>query len=673
MVLFLQSSAKLSTCYSYIGIALRSALRLGLHRSVTANFNPIERELRRRIFWVIRKMDVYVSTLLGLPQMLSDEDIDQQYPMAIDSEFISVDGITPMPSDRTPLIAGANAHTALSNIMMKVVRYIYPVKHAKRSITDQHYMVSHAKIRDIERDLQNWMEDLPSALRPGTEVSPQLERCVAWVLDSFHSNRSRIRQLLRISYAHTQMVMYRPFLHYVSSGSQARGVDKRSYACAAACVSVARNIVHITTGMHKRGLLNGSYWFTMYTTYFAILSLIFFVLENPDSPTAKDGVLKDAMEGKNTLAGLAKRSLAADRCSQSLVVCVAIHFDILANFFQSVFRNLPEMLKNRQSSKAPANLKRPASSNKPRDTKDTKGAEAVPRLSPPQRANSFPIQRSPTGDSDTALGAGDKQATQTRGTWAAPTPDFMTETIPTPTETLGANQPSGLGAAPSLPTSLANQDPSVLQQSLLNLGNVPDLMPIMFPSDDPFAYPTQPMSALENGHFRQDGASQQAFTFNRTQQSAMPSTTGDRSQATMGMPTATFDNWNNFSGMANGLSAMNANQFGNQFSQSGLQPSIPNAVPNSSSGLSSPDLVSLPNQNFAWQNYSTRPQTMPTAQSQQIPAMDDRQNFGMNWDSTSLGAGLDLGIPLDDILGNDAGRPTGNLTNDDWMQWMNVS
>lgn len=72
--------------------------------------------------------------------------------------------------------------------------------------------------------------------------------------------------------------------------------------------------------MQKRGLLNGSYWFTMYTTYFAILSLIFFVLENPDSPTAKDGVLKDAMEGKNTLAGLTKKSLAADRCSQSLTV-----------------------------------------------------------------------------------------------------------------------------------------------------------------------------------------------------------------------------------------------------------------------------------------------------------------------------------------------------------------
>src|SRR5436190_3180962 len=134
-------------------------------------------------------------------------------------------------------------------------------------------------------------------------------------------NLNRMRQLLRIGYAHVQMAMYRPFLHYVTGGSRGREVDKRSYACAAACVSVARNVVHITAGMKKKQLLNGSYWFTMYTTYFAILSLLFFILENPDAATAKDGILRDALEGKNALAGLAKRSMAADRCAQSLDVC----------------------------------------------------------------------------------------------------------------------------------------------------------------------------------------------------------------------------------------------------------------------------------------------------------------------------------------------------------------
>lgn len=116
------------------------------------------------------------------------------------------------------------------------------------------------------------------------------------------------------------MVMYRPFLHYVSNSFHNQGIDKRSYACAAACISVARNVVHITASLYRKGLLNGSYWFVMYTTYFAILSLVFFVLENPDLSTVKDGILKDALEGKTTLAMLAKKSMAADRCAQSLNV-----------------------------------------------------------------------------------------------------------------------------------------------------------------------------------------------------------------------------------------------------------------------------------------------------------------------------------------------------------------
>lgn len=61
MIMFLQASSKLSTCYSHIGIALRSALRMGLHRSIPNQFSPIEQETRKRIFWVIRNQDIYVG------------------------------------------------------------------------------------------------------------------------------------------------------------------------------------------------------------------------------------------------------------------------------------------------------------------------------------------------------------------------------------------------------------------------------------------------------------------------------------------------------------------------------------------------------------------------------------------------------------------------------------
>ncbi|KAJ5723354.1 hypothetical protein N7488_001389 [Penicillium malachiteum] len=644
MVLFLQSSAKLSTCYSYVGIGLRSALRLGLHRNVATDFNPIERELRKRIFWVIRKMDVYVSTLLGLPQMLSEDDIDQEYPLEIDGDFITAQGIASMPSDYTPLMAGPNAHTRLATILLKVVKYIYPVKNARyRSKFDQRYMVSHSKIREIERDLQTWMEELPAALRPGTEVSPQLER---------------IRQLLRISYAHVQMVMYRPFLHYVSGGSQARGVDKRSYACAAACVSVSRNIVHITTGMHKRGLLNGSFWFTMYTTYFAILSLIFFVVENPDSPTAKDGVLKDAMEGKATLAGLAKKSMAADRCSQSLTC---------------LFKTLPEMLKNRQSSKVPVNLKRPAPSSVSAEP-DNIPISKSDQFSLPHRSTTFPthmmqqnqVVDSPTRRQRSLDNSQNNRPTDsgTQSAWMASTPEFLTEAMATP-EPMSSS---------SMNASLANQEqPSLAwSQQFTNPSNLPDLMPMMFPSDDPFAYPTQPMSTLEDDHFRHDrsGKANNHFPFDSQSQTGITNSPIDHNIATPGFD---FANLSNF-GASTGVKSSVPSRL-----QPMSSPRIHSPISNTpSEALSSPDLVSIPNQNFVWQGYNFQPTNMAAEQNVQQEQSAPTSNgvppdFAMGFDDNSLGMKMNLGISFDDLFGNDAPfRPGNGVSNDDWTQWMNA-
>lgn len=168
LILFLQSSARLSTCYSYIGIALRSAIRMGLHRSVSNVFNPVETELRKRIFWIVRKLDIYVGALLGLPQMLSNEDIDQEMPLEVDDEYITTEGISPMPPGKLSLFTALNDHTRLVEILAKTVKYIYPIKgnHDSHGKTSHSYVVSHASIREIEQDLQHWMEALPMQFRP---------------------------------------------------------------------------------------------------------------------------------------------------------------------------------------------------------------------------------------------------------------------------------------------------------------------------------------------------------------------------------------------------------------------------------------------------------------------------------------------------------------------------
>jgi hypothetical protein len=180
MIMFLQSSAKLSTCYSYIGIALRSALRMGLHRSITGKFNPIELETRKRVFWVIWKMDTYVAALLGLPKTLSDEDIDQDLPLEIDDEFITAHGIVPASPGRFSAYAASNSHTKLVQILTKVIQYVYPIKGptVSREACHSSYVVSHAKIREVENDLHEWRENLPIELQPGSPVPPDVERLV---------------------------------------------------------------------------------------------------------------------------------------------------------------------------------------------------------------------------------------------------------------------------------------------------------------------------------------------------------------------------------------------------------------------------------------------------------------------------------------------------------------
>ena len=180
MILFLQSSAKLSTCYAYIGVALRSALRMGLHRSFNDNFNPIEAETRKRVFWVIRKMDTYVGAILGLPHTLNDEEIDQEYPTEVDDEYITEEEILPMPEGQISVIAGSNAHTRIVQILAKIVLHIYPIKGTQstgqgNSVT---YSVSYAKIREIEKDLRDWLDQLPMGLKPGGDAPKVLVRYV---------------------------------------------------------------------------------------------------------------------------------------------------------------------------------------------------------------------------------------------------------------------------------------------------------------------------------------------------------------------------------------------------------------------------------------------------------------------------------------------------------------
>ncbi|KAL8759670.1 MAG: hypothetical protein Q9199_000631 [Rusavskia elegans] len=481
MIMFLQASSKLSTCYSHIGIALRSALRMGLHRSIPNQFSPIEQETRKRIFWVIRNQDIYVGALLGLPICLDNKDIDQELPLEVDDDCITEQEVLPMPTGKTPVVAGFNAHVRLVALLAKTIRYVYPL-HTMRSRSKHAYVVSHSKIREVEQDMQKWMEDLPMALRQGGEAPPEL---------------IRVQQLLRLSYGHIQMILYRPFLHYASQSTQARSVDKRSYACAAACVSVSRNIVHITSEMKRNGLLTGAYWFAMYTTFFAVLSLVFYVIENPRNAASQE-ILRDAREGKDTLACLARRSLAADRSSQYLA---------------ELFEQLPEALKSGRLVLV-SQKKRPApskSSNHAEAKTDTNaGADNGNGQGPIGSSTAENLDWTGASGSLNNIPFPGQPILNVQSPFRQrPQPTFTPTDLNSTTTTGFKQDLSPMGSMP-----LSATQPSFSPQLAIGRGDFPDLSTMMFPSNDPFAYPNQPMSTLESLHGGDQGQSYNMESFN---------------------------------------------------------------------------------------------------------------------------------------------------------------
>lgn len=299
MTIYLQCSARLSTCYFYIGIALRSALKEGLHRN-NAVFNfkrtldPIEKETRKRLFFTIYKMDIYINSLLGLPRSLSLDDIDQELPENLDDDNITHEGYYyDRQNGRLSSTGCANYHTKLLFILAHLVLDLYSTNTKDKS---KFQLVSsedvHTKVTKLELEIVSWLDGLPTELKPrnpfygdGTEGVPEKHLMAHYYL--------------QMSYLNCQIMLYRPFIHYVSDVSQDLFFDVKSSVRGRNCIKVARIVVKLASKMIEKNLLVGTYWFSTYSIFFSIACLIYYYHSATHSTT--QGIMQDGFFLDNDL------------------------------------------------------------------------------------------------------------------------------------------------------------------------------------------------------------------------------------------------------------------------------------------------------------------------------------------------------------------------------------
>ncbi|KAF7887589.1 hypothetical protein EAF00_009883 [Botryotinia globosa] len=155
----------------YKGIAVGLSHRLGLHQSQKRfPFDLLAAETRKRVFWTLYTVDCFSASLLGLPKLLSEDDIYAEYPSDIDDEHMNEKGYQPMLPGEPTRLSSALALFRCSRILSKVLEQIYP--------SAATHDLSLQTLFALVAELNEWSDNLPTHLKltfvqdkPSTDVT----------------------------------------------------------------------------------------------------------------------------------------------------------------------------------------------------------------------------------------------------------------------------------------------------------------------------------------------------------------------------------------------------------------------------------------------------------------------------------------------------------------------
>ncbi|KAM5380101.1 hypothetical protein ACJZ2D_003748 [Fusarium nematophilum] len=144
-----------------VGLAARLAVGIGLHASSTYEGLPTNvAERRKRLFFSVYMMDRVVSTALGRPFALHEDDIDVSPFADADEDDIHADSIHPRNSLDPSLMAVPLHILALRKIASKIARLVYSnPRTASLNMEEREDIIS-----SLHKELIDWRRNMPFPL-----------------------------------------------------------------------------------------------------------------------------------------------------------------------------------------------------------------------------------------------------------------------------------------------------------------------------------------------------------------------------------------------------------------------------------------------------------------------------------------------------------------------------
>ncbi|CAK1360864.1 unnamed protein product [Cercospora beticola] len=264
---------RLQSAHVYCGIALRSSISLGLHRSrsTTTGLSRKDQEHRRRIWWTLYLFDRLISSKLGFPLGIRDEDIDVEMP--------SSESLTSEDQQEFHDPKHLCAHVKLSRITGSILTDVYCLpNHGTTTFV--------RRVHRVLNQLRKWDSELPSELRIQAD------------------NSARNLYTLHMHYHLCIIQTTRPILFHIfttelqsSNATPSHSFSPTTLALADACKQSAMSTNHLLSRLFIDGNLAV---FGYFDSHYIFSSTLILIIAGTMEPAAK---LSEAVQMAFSLLG----------------------------------------------------------------------------------------------------------------------------------------------------------------------------------------------------------------------------------------------------------------------------------------------------------------------------------------------------------------------------------
>ncbi|KAL8822493.1 MAG: hypothetical protein Q9191_006773, partial [Dirinaria sp. TL-2023a] len=300
-VAYLCNASFQNMAHSALALAVRTAHILGLHLEPADGLPQAQKEFQKQIWWTVFAIEIKTCMKLGRPFSAQISQVTCTLPRADkESAVLSGSNFASFNEDVTWLTYGLEntklilAARAIYVAFFEKCANILDINGGKSLYNDSESLESCAEfLLSSMRCLQNWLRDVPDALRtkrkgPGQSFSTDRS---ALEVDPFAPVwLQRQRLMLELLYHNLTMNLYRPFICFSPKSNHSTPLAERN---AISCVNHAIAMIHIIHQiLTETDIMSG--WHEVYQWQWnATLSMIGFILAypvHPSTPSARKAI-----------------------------------------------------------------------------------------------------------------------------------------------------------------------------------------------------------------------------------------------------------------------------------------------------------------------------------------------------------------------------------------------